>query len=251
VTSAFVLLYTFLFGLVCGSFLNVCIYRLPREENIIFPPSHCTSCQARLKVKDLIPALSYLLLKGKCRYCGEKIHWRYPLVELINALGWVWIISVFGLTLQGIAALFVFSVSLVITIIDLEHYLILDSVVVVLFLSGILFHFFSEKISLQGRLIGMLVGFAIPFLLALVSRGGMGGGDIKLCAAMGFWLGFPGIFQAIFLGATLGGILGIILLITKVKNRKDPIPFGPFLMIGFFTIFLFQDELLSWYWSLF
>ena len=249
--SAFVLLFTFFFGLVCGSFLNVCIYRLPREESIAFPPSHCISCKNRLRVKDLIPVLSFLFLKGKCRYCGEKIHWRYPVVELINALGWVGIISVFGLTIQGIAALFIFSASLVVAIIDLEHYLILNSIVIVLFLAGVLFHFFSQEITFVSRLIGMIVGFTIPLFLALISRGGMGGGDIKLCAVMGFWLGFPGIFQALFLGSILGGIFGIVLLITKKKNKKDPIPFGPFLVTGFLMIFLFQEEIVSWYWSLF
>jgi leader peptidase (prepilin peptidase)/N-methyltransferase len=249
--STFLLFFVFLFGLVCGSFLNVCIYRLPREESIIFPPSHCLTCQKRLTAKDLVPVLSYLLLKGKCRYCGEKIHWRYPVVELINGLGWVVIISFCGLTLQGITGLLLFSFSLVVALIDVEHYLILNNLVIFLFLCGFVFHFISQEISLNGRIIGMLVGFAIPFFLALISRGGMGGGDIKLCAAMGFWLGFPGIFQAIFIGALVGSVIGITLLVTKVKKRKDPIPFGPFLVLGFFTVFLFQEQILTWYWSLF
>jgi len=251
VASALLLVFTFIFGLIFGSFLNVCIYRLPREESIIFPPSHCTLCEQKLKVKDLIPVLSYIFLKGKCRYCNDKIHWRYPVVELINGLGWLALISIYGITLEGIAAIFLFSISLVITLIDLEHYLILNNVLVCLFLCGIIFHFFSAELSLKGRLLGMIVGFAIPFLLAIISRGGMGGGDIKLCAVMGFWLGFPGVFQAVFIGAILGSIVGITLMIIKVKKRKDPIPFGPFLMAGFLLIFLFQEQLLSWYWSLF
>lgn len=247
----FILFFTFLFGLICGSFLNVCIYRLPREESIVFPPSHCTTCQAKLRVPDLVPVISYLFLKGRCRYCGEKIHWRYPVVELINGLGWLGIIFIYGLTVEGIAAILIFSVSLVVTLIDLEHYLILNNILIFLFLCGIIFHFCAKDLNLIGRIIGMIVGFGIPFVLAVISRGGMGGGDIKLCAVMGFWLGFPGVFQAIFIGALLGSIIGISLLITKVKKRKDPIPFGPFLVTGFFIIFLFQEQLLAWYWSLF
>ncbi|MDD4145879.1 MAG: prepilin peptidase [Clostridia bacterium] len=243
--------FTFLFGLVFGSFLNVCIYRLPREQSIVFPPSQCPLCQKRLQVKDLVPVLSFFLLKGKCRYCGGKIHWRYPVVELINGLGWVGIISFCGFTLQGIAGLLLFSFSLVVALIDVEHYLILNNLVIFLFLCGLIFHNISQELSLQGRVLGMFIGFAIPFFLALISRGGMGGGDIKLCAAMGFWLGFPGIFQAIFIGAFVGSIIGITLLITKVKKRKEPIPFGPFLVLGFFVVFFFEEQLLSWYWSLF
>lgn len=249
--SVFLLFFTFLFGLICGSFLNVCIYRLPRGESIVFPPSHCPSCQKRLRAKDLVPLLSFILLKGKCRYCGEKIHWRYPLVELINGLGWVAIIYFCGFTLPGVVGLLLFSFSLVVALIDLEHYLILNNLVVFFFLCGIIFSFISDELSLKGRVLGTLVGFAIPFFLALISRGGMGGGDIKLCAAMGFWLGFPGVFQAIFIAALVGSVIGVALLITKIKKRKDPIPFGPFLMLGFFLVFLFQEQLQSWYWSLF
>ena len=247
----FSLVITFLFGLIFGSFLNVCIYRLPREESIIFPPSHCTSCQNRLHSKDLIPLISFFFLKGKCRYCGEIIHWRYPAVELLNGLGWVWIIANFGITAQGLAGLFLYSFSLVVTLIDLEHYLIPNSLVVSLFFCGLIFHFVLQDLSLTKRLLGMAVGFGFPFLLALFSRGGMGGGDIKLCTAMGFWLGFPAIFQALFIGALVGSVVGISLIILKIKKRKDPIPFGPFLVLGFLAIFFFQEPLLSWYWALF
>ncbi len=245
------LVFTFLFGLVFGSFLNVCIYRLPREESIVFPPSHCTSCQNRLYPKDLIPLLSFFLLKGKCRYCGEIIHWRYPAVELLNGLGWVWVIASFGITTQGLAGVFLFSFALVVALIDLEHYLIPNSLVILLFLCGLIFHFILQDLSLTKRLLGMTVGFGLPFLLALFSRGGMGGGDIKLCTAMGFWLGFPAVFQALFIGALMGSVIGISLIIMKIKKRKDPIPFGPFLVLGFLIIFFFQEPLLSWYWTLF
>lgn len=246
-----ILVSTFLFGLAFGSFLNVCIYRLPRGESIAFPPSHCTACQHKLRPKDLIPVVSFFLLKGKCRYCGEKIHWRYPVIELINALGWVGIIFLFGLTAQGLAGTFLFSLFLIVTMIDIEHMIIPDSITVLLLLSGIIYHFISQEVGFTGRLAGAAVGFSLLLFLAFASKGGMGGGDIKLCTAMGFWLGFPGIFQALFVGSLLGSVIGIFLLIIKVKKRKEPIPFGPFLMFGFLITFFFQQQLLSWYWSLF
>lgn len=246
-----ILISTILFGLAFGSFLNVCIYRVPRGESISFPPSHCTACQYNLSLKDLIPVVSYFLLKGKCRYCGEKIHWQYPVIELSNALGWVGIIFLFGLTVQGIAGVFLFSLFLIVTMIDLEHMIIPNSITLLLFLSGIIYHFISQEVSLTGRLAGAAVGFSLLFLLACAYKGGMGGGDIKLCTAMGFWLGFPGIFQALFIGSLLGSVIGIFLLIIKVKKKKEPIPFGPFLMFGFLITFFFQQEIFSWYWSLF
>jgi leader peptidase (prepilin peptidase)/N-methyltransferase len=245
------LIITFLFGLVFGSFLNVCIYRLPRGESISFPPSHCISCENRLRPKDLIPVVSFFLLKGECRYCGEKIHWRYPVIELVNALGWVGIIFLYGITIKGLAGILLFSLFLIVTAIDLEHLIILDSITLLFFLSGIIYHFISRELTLTGRLLGAAVGFFLLLFLAYISKGGMGGGDIKLCGAMGFWLGFPVIFLALFVGSLVGSIVGIFLLVTKIKKRKEPIPFGPFLMFGFLTVFFFQQQLLSWYWSLF
>lgn len=246
-----ILFFTFLFGLVIGSFLNVCIYRLPKGESIAMPPSHCTSCNTELKPQDLIPVLSWVLLRGKCRYCGEKIHWRYPVTEFVNAVVWVMIIWQWGLTSQGLAGLFLFSLSLVITQIDLEHYLIPNSLVIFLLLGGIAYHFIAQDLTLLNRGIGLVVGFTVPFLLALLSRGGMGGGDIKLMGAMGVWLGFPGVLYALFIGALLGSLVGLGLIILGKKKRKDPIPFGPFLVLGFLVLFLFADNVTNWYWNLF
>ncbi|MDD2400714.1 MAG: prepilin peptidase [Clostridia bacterium] len=246
-----IVIFFFLIGIIIGSFLNVCIYRLPKNENIVFPPSHCPSCQNRLRPKDLIPVMSFLLLKGKCRYCGEKIHWRYPVIEMINGLGWSVIILNYGVTIQGFVGIILFSLSLVIASIDLEHYIIPDSLVLVLILSGIIYHIVSRNLSLINILLGTVIGFTIPFVLALISRGGMGGGDIKLCTAIGMWLGLPGVFLALFLSSFVGSIVGITLIVTKIRQRKEPIPFGPFLVLGFFVTFFFQKEILTLYWSLF
>ena len=241
----------FIYGLIFGSFLNVLVYRLPRRENIAYPPSRCTSCHTKLKTRDLIPVFSFLFLGGKCRYCGEKIQWRYPLTEIANALGWVIIIHQYGVSSKGVAGCLLFSMALVMAQIDLAHYLIPDSLVITLLAGGVVYHFFSQEMGILNRILGLAVGFAIPFLLAVVSRGGMGGGDIKLTAAMGFWLGFPGVFYALFVGALVGSITGIILIVLKRKKRRDPIPFGPFLLLGFFVIFFYRDEFVRWYWNLF
>lgn len=245
------LFFTFLFGLVFGSFLNVCIYRLPRGESLAYPPSHCTKCGTMLKPSDLIPVLSWLLLGGKCQYCGEKIHWRYIITEFVNAVGWVLIIYFFGLTFQGAAGVFLFSLALVIAQIDLEHYLIPNSLVLILLITGFLYYFLEPDPGLLNRALGLAVGFVIPLILSYLSKGGMGGGDIKLMGAMGLWLGFPGILYSLFIAALTGSIAGILLIATGIKKRRDPIPFGPFLIIGFLCIFLFQDYFLYWYWNLF
>lgn len=246
-----ILFFVFLFGLVIGSFLNVVIGRIPAGESIVNPPSHCESCGNYLQPKDLIPVISWFCLKGKCRYCGEKIHYRYPLTELVNAIVWVLIIWQFGLTWQGLAGLFIFSLSLVITQIDLEHFIIPNGIVIILLAGGIIYHFLTPELSLPARLLGLGVGVAIPALIALISRGGMGGGDIKLMGAMGFWLGLAGVLIALFVAALVGSIVGISLIISGRKKRKDPIPFGPFLVLGFLLIFLFGDQLVSLYWSIF
>lgn len=236
-----ILLITFIFGLVLGSFLNACIYCLPRNERLIHAPAHCMGCGTCFRPADLIPVLSWFLLGGKCRYCGEKIHCRYPVTELANALGWMVIIYYWGLTLKGLAGAFLFSLALIITQIDLEHYLIPNSIVLTLFLAGIVYHFLEPGTGIQTRLLGAGLGFMIPLILGYLSKGGMGGGDIKLMGAMGFWLGFPGVLYSMFIAALLGSLAGILLIITGIKKRKEPIPFGPFLIIGFLCIFFSRD----------
>lgn len=243
------LFYIFLFGLIVGSFLNVCIYRIPKGDSIVFPPSHCTSCHHKLAAKDLIPLFSYFLLRGRCRYCGEKIPWRYPLVELSNGLGWVLIMWYYQgmITGQSIAGMLLFSFSLVLSLIDIKHFLIPNSLVVVLLVAGIIYHVWFREISIGLLLLGLAVGFGFPYVIAVVSGGGMGGGDIKLCAAMGLWLGYPSIIYALFIGALLGSLVGITLIICRIKTRKDRIPFGPFLMLGFLAMIFFQKQIVFWY----
>lgn len=238
-----------LYGLIIGSFLNVCIYRMPREQSIAFPPSHCTSCGERIRAYDLIPLVSWLLLGGKCRFCNEKISWRYPLVELINGLAYGFIFYWQGWTVEAMASAFLFSVFLAITFIDLEHYLIPDGLVITLLVVGISFNIYIQNLSWLSMSLGFLFGGGSLLLLAVISQGGMGGGDIKLSAAMGLWLGWPFIAEGLFLGALLGSIVGIFLIALKITKREDPIPFGPFLALGFLLTYWHGNLLADIYWS--
>ncbi len=245
-----VLFFVFLFGLVTGSFLNVLITRLPAGKSIASPPSHCEACGTTLQARDLIPVISWLFLRGKCRYCGQPIPYWFPLTEFVNGVVWVGLVWQFGLTCKGMAGLFLFSLFLVIALIDLQHQIIPNGLVLTLLAGGIIYHFGSEELSLFQRLLGLAVGLTVLLLIALLSRGGMGGGDIKLLAVMGFWLGLGGVLATLFLAALIGSIVGIVLIISGRKKRKDPIPFGPFLAIGFLLVFLYGEQLMNLYWGI-
>ena len=236
-----------LIGLSCGSFLNVCIHRLPRGESIVFPPSHCPRCGHRLAVRDLVPLFSYLCLKGRCRYCGGGISPRYPLVEALTGALFAALYWKFGPGLLMLKYLFLISVLIVLSFIDLEHYLIPDRVIIFALAGGVMINLLTRDLTVLSALIGLAVPSAFLLLLALASRGGMGGGDIKLAAVIGFFLGWPMGLLAVFLGCLLGGAVGAVLLLTRIKGRKDAIPFGPFLSGGAVITIFWGDLVLNWY----
>jgi leader peptidase (prepilin peptidase)/N-methyltransferase len=222
----------FLFGLVVGSFLNVCIWRLPREESIVRPGSHCPACGAALGARDLVPVLSWLVLRGKCRFCGAKISPRYPAVELLTGALFVWCFLRFGLSSQLAPAL-IFSAFLVaITFIDLDHQIILDGMLALLATAGLGLGLWLGQLGFVDMLTGAGVGGGLLLALAVISGGGMGGGDVKFAAALGFWLGWPGILLCLLISFVAGGVISLLLLLTKLRGRKDFIPFGPFIAIG-------------------
>ncbi|MDD4600416.1 Type 4 prepilin-like proteins leader peptide-processing enzyme [bioreactor metagenome] len=237
----------FLFGLSIGSFLNVCIYRLPQNQSVIFPASHCTMCGERLKALDLIPLISYLLLQGHCRYCGAKFTRRYPLVELLTACLFVYCLKVFGVSLLLLKALILTSFLIVITYIDFDHQLILDKVLIWLAGTGVIINLILDDIAVLDMLLAGAVGGGLFLAVALVSRGGMGGGDIKFVAALGLWLGLKATLLTILLAFIAGGIGGIIMLICKMKKRKDYIPFGPFISFGAFVSLVYGTIIINWY----
>lgn len=243
-----------LLGLAVGSFLNLCIDRLPLGKSIISPSSHCDACQQRLKTRDLVPLFSYLWLRGRCRYCGAHIPRRLPLVELATALLFALLFWQYGLSLQLAIALIYASLFLVIFVIDLEHGLVLDNVVYPGMALAFVFSFFWPwpelvwpDIGVLSALLGGAIGFGLILIPYLISRGGMGGGDVKLAGLIGLVTGFPLVFFALFLGILGGGLVAIALLISGVKSRKEPIPFGPFLAAAAMVTLIWGPAMYQWY----
>lgn len=224
-------------GAAVGSFLNVLICRIPEGQSIVFPASHCPKCMHAIRFYDNIPIISYLVLRGKCRDCHEKISLRYPIVEAITALLSLLLFWKFGLGLKYLSS-FIFTCALiVITFIDFDHQIIPD----VISLPGIPLFFllavFFMDVPVLEALLGILIGggclFAIAFFYELITkREGMGGGDIKLLAMLGAFLGWKSLFFILFVSSLLGAFVGISMMIAKGKDMKYAVPFGPFLSIA-------------------
>ncbi len=229
--------YFFFFGALVGSFLNVLILRLPKEEDVVLKPSHCPSCGKNLKWYMNVPILSYLLLRGKCHYCSVRISPQYPLIELIAGLMAI-IIKPKYLDFDSLYFFFfyfsVFCVFLVHFIIDLRHKILPDSLNVYLLLTFGIYAFFYK--SFMFSILGFLIGLLFPLTVAYVFykiKGveGLGGGDIKLFAVLGVLLGPVGILQNLFLSCFLGSIIGVLLIVFKVMGKNEGIPFGPSILV--------------------
>ena len=226
-----------IFGSVVGSFLNVCIFRIPAGKSIILPASHCVNCHHPIKFYDNIPIISYLILRGRCRNCNIKISPVYLAVEFLTATLSVLLLLKYGLTLQYLLT-FIFSSSLVvITFIDLEHQIIPD----IITLPGIPLFFLSAIFVMNVRpldsLLGIVIGGGLFYLIAagyqlLRKTEGMGGGDIKLMGMLGAFFGWQSLWFILLAGSLLGAIVGISVMIFKGKDMKYAIPFGPFLSIS-------------------
>ena len=235
-------------GLLIGSFLNVVIYRLPAWEAVLKTRSHCLSCQRQLKWYDLVPLFSFVILAGKCRYCGKPIAFQYPLVEALTALILLALYLYFGLEFAFFALALLSCCLLVIFFYDLNKSLIPDDVVYVAIFLAVL-----AAIGLKYQILDILLGLALGAgglgILVLISREKwMGYGDVKLGAVLGLGLGYPQILVALFFAFILGSLVGGVLVATGKKTLKDSIPFGPFLISGFYLALFFGDKILGWYW---
>ena len=237
----------FLLGLAIGSFLNVCIWRLPREESIIRPGSHCPACSTVLGVRDLVPVLSWIFLRGKCRICGAKISWRYPAVELCTGALFLGCFLRFGLGGELAAALVFTAFLVAIAFIDIDHQIILDGMLMLFGVSGAAFRLGLGTPELWSMVEGAAVGGGLMLFLAILSRGGMGGGDVKLAFTLGLWLGWPGNLLGLFISFVLGGLGSALLLLFRLRGRKDYIPFGPFIAAGAWIALLYGRNILEWY----
>jgi leader peptidase (prepilin peptidase)/N-methyltransferase len=250
-------IYFTIVGFAIGSFLNVCIDRLPSGKSLISPPSHCDACQRRLGIWDMIPVLSYLILRGRCRYCGARIPVRVVIVELACGILFLLAFWRYGLTAQFGVTAFWCCVFLVIIFIDWENQLILNKITypaVVIALIFLAIHTYvpdANLLPLQSTLLNGVISGAALFvfflLFVLIRPGAMGMGDAKLVALIGLVSGFPLVVFSMLIGVVLGGIVAIILLATKIKGRKDVIPYGTFLAIGPIIALIFAPEILHWY----
>lgn len=244
-------IFAFVLGLVIGSFINVCIYRLPLGLSLVSPPSRCPRCNSKLKAVDLVPVFSWLFLRGKCRRCQEKISIRYPLVELVCGLGFLVLFWKYGLTVQYLAAVFLFSGLVVCSMIDYDHKIIPVQVNLTLAVAAIpLLLFQSVDVFLNG-LLGALVGGGLLLLVAVASKGGMGGGDIKLAAVLGLYLGWQHLLLALFIAFVIGAVTGLVYVWVRKKTMKQTLPFGPFLSLATFIVLLWGWEIIRWYMGLF
>jgi len=241
-----------LLGLIVGSFSNVCIYRIPRNESIIYPASHCPKCHSNISPKDNIPLLSYILLKGKCRNCKSKISMQYPVVELLTGLTYLIIYWIYGLSIQTLVYIILSSALIIIAFIDLQKQIVPDVISLPGIVIGFILSFFVPYISFVDSIIGIAVGGGIILVIGLAGsvifkKEAMGGGDVKLAAMVGAFLGWRYIIISLFLGFFLGALTGIILIVTKIKKREDTIPFGPFIVMGSLITLLWGEQIISWY----
>lgn len=246
----------FILGLIVGSFLNVCIYRIPRRESVISPRSHCVSCGKTIPWYDNIPLLSFLLLNGRCRFCKARISFIYFTVELLTALLCLLIFMHFGLSMKFVIFAALGCALIVISFIDLKIQEIPDEITIPGIAIGVLLSFIFPELILQKSnlsglfqsILGMVVGGAIIYLMgifgkALFKKEAMGGGDVKLMAMLGAFLGWRLILLTFFLAPFFGSVVGIIL---KIKHKAEVIPYGPHLSVAGIIAMLWGEKILSW-----
>ncbi|HET7342540.1 MAG TPA: A24 family peptidase [Methylomirabilota bacterium] len=243
-------------GLMIGSFLNVVIARLPEGRSLVRPGSACPGCGTAIAWYDNIPLLSFALLRARCRACGIPISWRYPLVEAVTGALFGAACLAFGPTLDAVVACVLLAALVAITMIDLARQIIPDAITLPGILAGVLANLATRRVPWQDSLIGVAVGGAIFFAIALVGswmagQEAMGGGDVKLAAMLGAFLGWKILLSSLFVSAVGGGILAAALIGSGLRGRKDPLPFGPFLAAGGAIGLFWGERMVRWYLSAF
>jgi len=244
-----------LLGMAVGSFLNVCCDRLPARKSLVYPSSHCAACQHRLSPKDLIPVFSYLWLRGRCRYCRAPIPRRLLWVEVGSGALFAFAYWHYGLSIELAITAFYCCLFIVLLVIDLEHGLILNKVVYPAMAVALLINVFLSQSEIVPGITqcatGGGIGLGLFLLIVLISRGGIGWGDVKMAALIGLVTGFPLVFVALLLAVVVGGLVAGILLLLKIKRRKEAIPFAPFLSLATIITLLWGNNILNWYLGLF
>ncbi|NLM11506.1 MAG: prepilin peptidase [Clostridiaceae bacterium] len=256
----FLIFFIFITGLILGSFFNVVIYRLPKGKSIVTPRSSCGSCGTTLKPLDLIPVLSFIWLKGKCRYCKSKISFRYPLVEIITGILYVILLFKYGISIEFVFTLYLMSILIIVFFIDLDHMIIPNELVIAGLVGGIVLFvlrfWFSDSLldgaSWYSPLLGMVGTSGLLLIIALIGMAvygtdAFGMGDIKIFLPIGLTLGLKLSVLSLIFSVFIGGFAGLFLIITGLKNRKSHIPFAPFIVTGTFISILFGHDIASWY----
>ena len=258
--NLFLLVIIFLLGLCFGSFLNVIVYRLPQKISLIQPPSSCPACKNALGVVELIPLLGYFILRGRCRHCGIRISPRYPLIEMSTGILFLLVFINFGLTVNAYFYLVLLFLLFAVALIDIEHRIVPNTMVAAGLAAGLLFYIPAAAdiwFDLPAWLIvertvidaaaGFLLGGAIMLLIFLVSRGGMGAGDLKLMAMIGLYVGIRGTAVILLVSFFLGAVVGLVFIASGKLTRKDALPFAPYLSIATFIQVLWGEDIWSWY----
>ena len=244
----------FIFGLVVGSFLNVCIGRLPLEQSIAFPPSHCPNCSHPLSWKDLFPLISFVLLGGRCRYCHKPISPRYFVVELLTGIIFASSVLLFPEIFDRFFLIAIGAIMLAIFVADLETFIIPDELVGAGIVVGVMKALYQHQFATY--IYGALIGVGFLWFVRIIGakfyrKEVLGFGDVKLGAVLGLFLGTPGIIAALFLSYLLGAIISLALIGLKIKKITDLIPFGPFLVLGGILVMInpavWQRWLLPWW----
>jgi prepilin signal peptidase PulO-like enzyme (type II secretory pathway) len=238
----------FILGLIVGSFLNCVIYRLETKESFLKERSYCPRCKHVLSWKDLVPIFSFLLLKGKCRYCQKPISLQYPLVEFFTGILFVFTFYQFlsanpSNFLILLCQLSVVSCLIVVFVFDLKHYLIPDQIIY----PAIFFSLFCQPFKIWNLVLGILPSLFFLMIILISKETWMGWGDFKLAILMGIFLGWPRILISLFFAFFSGALIGLVLIALKKKKLQSQIPFGPFLVAGTFFAFFFGQEMLSFY----
>lgn len=243
------LVMVFIYGLVVGSFLNVCIFRIPEGISVIIPPSTCCSCGHRLNFRDMIPVVNYIATKGRCKYCNASYSVQYPIIEIFNAILYLMIALKYGWSFYSVVYCILVSLLLTVSLIDIKYMIIPDVLNVVISVLGVAVILYDSSF-VWDKFIGAAFGFIIFSMLAFLT-GAMGGGDVKLMTALGLIFGVKGILFITVFSFLIGALVSVVLIALKAKSMKDKIPFGPFICMAALLFIFYGNEIIESYIRLF
>ena len=246
------LFFGFVLGTIIGSFLNVCIHRLPHGKSIVAPPSHCPRCKTPIRFYDNIPLVSFIILQGRCRKCHTPISLRYPLVQFLMGLFSLILLVRFGISTLYLIYLAFFASLTLVSFIDLPHRIIPDVISLPGIVIGLVISLLHPQLSIKDSLIGVLLGGGSLYVVAsiyhvITKRDGLGGGDVKLLAMIGAFIGWKGVLFTILCSSFIGTVVGVMLMLISAADSKYAVPFGPFLSLGAVIYVLWGEALIAWY----